>query len=234
MADAIEEVIDIQTISNGLNINIGTLNRRTVASMLLSAKRANELNHPVMLDAVGAGASNFRDDIIKTLLDNAHFSCIKGNISEIKALSNKNISSKGVDANILDKVNEENIDEVIKSTRVLAKETKSIVIITGEIDLIVSATKAWVVRNGCSMMGNITGSGCMLSSLMASFISANVDNIVDAAAAAVITMGIAGEKANEKMIKTESGNSSYRNYLIDEIFKFNATDLESRGRYELR
>lgn len=234
MADAIEEVSDIQTISSGLNINIGTLNSRSVASMVKSAKKANELNHPVMLDAVGAGASSFRDETIKLLLETVQFSCIKGNISEIKALSNKTISSKGVDANILDKVNENNIDDIIKSTRKLVKETKSIIIITGEIDLIVSDTKACVIRNGCSMMSNITGSGCMLSSLIASFISANNDNLFDATATAVIIMGIAGERAKEKMIKIDGGNSSYRNYLIDEVFKFSVTDIKDRGKYEIR
>ncbi len=233
MADAIEEASDIQSISSGLNINIGTLNSNTVKSMIASGKMANKLGHPVLLDAVGSGASPFRDDTVKLLLENIHFSIIKGNISEIKALSNKSALTKGVDANIADKVSDDNIEEVIAMAKDIAKKTSSVIMITGEIDLVVSFNKAFVIKNGCEMMGNITGSGCMLSSLCAAFISANTDNILESAASSVITMGIAGEKAYEKMLKSDSGNSSFRNYLIDEIFKFDISDFDRSAKYEL-
>ena len=56
MSDDQSEVEEITTICGGLNINIGTLNKRTIESMLLAGKRANALNHPAVLDPVGAGA----------------------------------------------------------------------------------------------------------------------------------------------------------------------------------
>ena len=86
MADDKEEVAEITTICSGLNINIGTLNSRTIASMLIAGKRANELNHPVVLDPVGAGASKLRTETAMQLLREVKFSVIRGNISEIKNL----------------------------------------------------------------------------------------------------------------------------------------------------
>ena len=87
MADDKEEVAEITTICSGLNINIGTLNSRTIASMLIAGKRANELNHPVVLDPVGAGASKLRTETAMQLLEDVKFSVIRGNISEIKTLA---------------------------------------------------------------------------------------------------------------------------------------------------
>ena len=46
MADDAAEVEDITTICGGLNINIGTLNSRTITSMLLAGKKANLLDTP--------------------------------------------------------------------------------------------------------------------------------------------------------------------------------------------
>ena len=87
MADDKDEVSDIQTICGGLNINIGTLNSRTIESMLLAGKRANELGHPVVLDPVGAGASKLRTETANQLLKEVRFTVIRGNISEIKTLA---------------------------------------------------------------------------------------------------------------------------------------------------
>ncbi|HWT27027.1 MAG TPA: hydroxyethylthiazole kinase, partial [Mobilitalea sp.] len=88
MADDRLEVEEITSISNALVINIGTLNERTVDSMLAAGRKANELNHPVILDPVGAGASRLRTDTVKRLLSEVKFSVIRGNISEIKAVYN--------------------------------------------------------------------------------------------------------------------------------------------------
>ena len=104
MADDKDEVSDIQTICGGLNINIGTLNSRTIESMLLAGKRANELGHPVVLDAVGAGASKLRTETANQLLKEVRFTVIRGNISEIKTLALGNGTTKGVDADLADRV----------------------------------------------------------------------------------------------------------------------------------
>ena len=87
MADDAEEAEEITAICGGLNINIGTLNQRTIPAMHLAGKKANELGHPVVLDPVGAGASKLRTNTAKALLEDIHFTVLRGNISEIKTLA---------------------------------------------------------------------------------------------------------------------------------------------------
>lgn len=232
MADEIKEVEDIQTICSGLNINIGTLNERVIDSMIVAGKTANKLDHPVLLDPVGFAASKFRTESTLKLIDNIQFSVIKGNISEIKSLSTDSKSSFGVDACDDDKVTDSNLKEVISFAKSLSKSTGSVIVITGEMDLIADDKSAVIVRNGDSMMSSITGSGCMLSSLITAFISANKGDIFNAAASAVVCMGIAGEKAAKTVRDNKLGFSSFRTNLIDEISRLVEDDIETRGNYE--
>ena len=102
MADDAAEVEEITAICGGLNINIGTLNSRTVTSMLLAGKKANQLGHPVVLDPVGAGASRLCTDTAYRLLRDVKFAVIRGNISEIKTLASGAGTTKGVDADVAD------------------------------------------------------------------------------------------------------------------------------------
>ena len=135
MADDKEEVADITTICAGLNINIGTLNSRTISSMLIAGKRANELNHPVVLDPVGAGASKLRTKTAMQLLEEVKFSVIRGNISEIKTLASGSGTTKGVDADVADKVTEDNLDDVVAFAKSFAEKTGAVIAITGSIDI---------------------------------------------------------------------------------------------------
>ncbi|MEG1849938.1 MAG: hydroxyethylthiazole kinase, partial [Oscillospiraceae bacterium] len=100
MSDEIAEVEEITSLCGGLNLNIGTLNRRTIESMLCAGKKANALSHPVILDPVGAGASTLRTQTAHRLLDALHFAVIRGNVSEIKALALGSETTKGVDADL--------------------------------------------------------------------------------------------------------------------------------------
>ena len=142
-------------------INIGTLNERTVASMIKAGKMANHLNHPVVLDPVGAGASKLRTNTAKKLLEEINFSVIRGNISEIKALAMNMTSTQGVDANINDIVTAENLNEVISFAKKFSQETGAVIAITGAIDIVANQEKTYVITNGCAMMSRITGTGCM-------------------------------------------------------------------------
>ena len=100
MADDAAEVEDITTICGGLNINIGTLNSRTIESMLKAGKKANALGHPVVLDPVGAGASALRTETAYRLLDEVRFTVIRGSISEVKTLASGAGTTKGADADV--------------------------------------------------------------------------------------------------------------------------------------
>lgn len=233
MADDKDEVVDITTICAGLNINIGTLNSRTILSMLIAGRRANELNHPVVLDPVGAGASKLRTETAMQLLEEVKFAVIRGNISEIKTLASGSGTTKGVDADVADKVTEENLDDVIAFAKAFAKTTGSVIVITGAIDIVADGKKAYCIRNGHPMMSSITGTGCQLSAMTAAFVTANPDHLLEAAAAAVSVMGYAGELAHKRLTEMD-GNSTYRNYIIDAIYNMTPEMLKKGAKYEVR
>ena len=233
MSDDIDDVCDITAVCSALNINIGTLNQRTIPSMLAAGKESNKLNHPVLLDPVGAGASRLRTETAKKLIDEVHFSVIKGNISEIKTLALGIGTTKGVDADIADSVTEKTIDNVICFAREFSEKTGAVIVITGATDLVVDKTKAFIITNGNAMMSKITGTGCMLSAMMSAYIGANPDNIPEACAAAVCAMGLCGEKAFDRLGEKD-GNSTYRNMLIDEIYNLDAQTLRKGAKYEMR
>ncbi len=233
MSDEPDDVVDITSICGGLNINIGTLNKNSIEAMFLAGKRANELDHKVLLDPVGAGASKLRTDTAVKLMDEVHFTGIRGNISEIKTLAQGSGTTKGVDADVADAVTEESLDSAVKFAKDFAKKSGSIVAITGAIDLVADADRCFVIRNGRPEMGRITGTGCQLSGMMTAFLVANPDNLLEGAAAAVSTMGLAGEIGWENM-QDGDGNSTYRNRIIDAIYNMDGETLDKGAKYEVR
>ena len=233
MSDEPDDVEDITTICGGLNINIGTLNKRSIEGMYRAGRRAAALGHVVLLDPVGAGASALRTKTAVGLMDEIRFTVIRGNISEIKTLALGSGTTKGVDADVADAVTEESLDGAVKFARELAAKTGAIIAITGAIDLVADADRCYVIRNGRPEMGRITGTGCQLSGMMTAFLVANPDTPLDAAAAAVCTMGLAGEIGWSRMQEGD-GNSTYRNRIIDAIYNMDGAALDAGAKYEIR
>lgn len=233
MSDDADDVEDITSICGGLNINIGTLNKNTIPSMFLAGKKANALCHIVLLDPVGAGASRLRTDTANRLMQEVRFDAVRGNISEIKTLCTGSGSTKGVDADAVDAVTEANLDNGVQLVKTFAAQTGCIIAVTGAIDLVSDGERCWCIRNGRAEMSRITGTGCQLSALMTAFLVANPDRKLDAAAAAVCMMGLAGEIGWANM-QPGDGNSTYRNRIIDAIFNMTGDALEEGAKYELR
>ena len=231
MSDEPLDVVDIQTICGGLVLNIGTLNERTIAGMHAAAKRATELAHPVVLDPVGAGASALRTDTASELLDAYAISVIRGNMSEMKALAGAASSTRGVDVNPDDAVTDDNIVESAAFARNMAATTGAVVAITGAIDLVANAERAYAIRNGAPIMGRITGTGCMLSCVAAAYAVANRDQLLEAVVAAVAGHGVAGEMARARMQPVD-GNGSFRTYLLDALYNINGDALKAVARVE--
>lgn len=233
MSDDADDVEDITSICGGLNINIGTLNKNTIPSMFLAGKKANALGHIVLLDPVGAGASRLRTDTANRLMQEVRFDAVRGNISEVKTLCTGSGSTKGVDADAVDAVTEANLDNGVQLVKTFAAQTGCIIAVTGAIDLVSDGKRCWCIRNGRAEMSRITGTGCQLSALMTAFLVANPDRKLDAAAAAVCMMGLAGEIGWANM-QPGDGNSTYRNRIIDAIFNMTGDALEEGAKYELR
>ncbi len=233
MSDDIRDVEDITTICGGLNINIGTLNQNTIPAMLLAGKKANALKHVVLLDPVGAGASRLRTETALQLIREIQFDVIRGNISEIKTLASGSGNTKGVDADVADAVTEETLEQAIAFVKTFAKQTGSIIAVTGAIDLVADGNTCYVIRNGRPEMGKITGTGCQLSGMMTAYVTANPEDKLKAAAAAVVVMGLGGEIGYANM-QPADGNSTYRNRIIDAIYNMDGETLEQGAKYEIR
>ena len=233
MADDAAEVEDITSLCAGLNLNIGTLNSRTIPSMLLAGHTANRLGRPVVLDPVGAGASHLRTETALRLLREVKFTVIRGNISEIRTLAAGSGTTKGVDADTADKVTDETLDKTVAFAKAFAARTGAVVAVTGAIDIVADGERAFCIRNGHPMMSAVTGTGCQLSALTAAFVTANPGHPLEAAAAAVCAMGLAGDAAHSRLSRLD-GNATYRNYIIDAIFNMTPEQLEEGARYEMR
>jgi len=234
MADDKAEVEEITSISNALVINIGTLNARTVEAMVKAGIRANELKHITVLDPVGAGASRLRTATTFELLEKIKFSVIRGNISEIRTIASGSGSTKGVDANVSDAITEENLDEAVNFAKALSKRTGSVIAVTGKTDIVADSQKAFIIRNGHGLMSKITGTGCMLTTVIAAYCAANPDRMLEATAAAICAMGLCGELAYDLVDRNNAGTSSYRMYLIDYMSKMNFETLQGGMKIESR
>lgn len=233
MSDETEDVEDITSLCGGLNINIGTLHKTSIEGMFRAGRRANELGHPVVLDPVGAGASALRTDTALSLMNELRLSAVRGNISEIRTLAEGGGNTKGVDADISDAVTESTLDEAVAFVKTFARNAGCIIAVTGAIDLVSDGTVCYVIRNGRPEMGKITGTGCQLSGVMTAYLAANPDRRLEAAAAAVCMMGVAGETGWSRM-RNGDGNATYRNRIIDAVYNMTGDELEKGAKYELR
>ncbi|MER2014137.1 MAG: hydroxyethylthiazole kinase [Methanobrevibacter sp.] len=237
MAEDIEEVEEITTISSALVINIGTLTKLQIESMKLSAKTANKTDTPIILDPVGVGVSKLRNDTTIDLIENYDIATIRGNISEIKAIAkltgliDENNTAKGVDVNIDDIITEENIEANGRIIKELAAKLNTTILASGPIDILSDGKTTVAIYNGDDMMPLITGSGCMLSTIVGSCVGGS--SPLEGSLVAILAMNIAGEKARAKVDEKDEGTGSFRAYLIDYLYKTDAESLASESKIRI-
>lgn len=231
MSEDIREVAESVCGASALVCNMGAID--FVDSMLLAGSKANSLGKPVVLDPVAAGGTQLRRDMAQRLLNGVHFSAIRGNASEIRYLAGQQTPGSGVDVRAGDAVTEDNLPEAVAITEALARKLGSVIAISGVLDVISNGEQTVVLRNGCATMARITGSGCMLTSMIGAFCGAMPEDPFSATVAAMAVMGIAGEQAEERRIKNGTGNATFRNDLIDAVFNMTETQLLEGIRYEV-
>ena len=210
--------------------NMGAIDK--VDSMILAGKAANRLGIPVVLDPVGAGGTQLRRDAVKRLLDEVHFTVIRGNASEIRYLAGQQSAGSGVDVSDVDEITERNLESAVSMAVELAERLETVIAVSGKFDVISDGKESCVLNNGCATMARITGSGCMLTALIGAFCGGN-RNYFSAACSAVAAMGICGEIAEEKRIRNGTGNATFRTDLIDAVFNLTEEQLEEGVRYEI-
>jgi hydroxyethylthiazole kinase len=222
MADDQAEAAEMTAIASALVLNIGTLNARTIQSMLAAGKRANQLGIPVVLDPVGVGATTLRNDTAAGLIQEIQIAVLRGNMSEIKTLAGLAAKTRGVDSM-------EDTAGGREIARKLAEKLRCTVVITGPQDIISDGLRTGLIDNGHPMLAKVTGTGCMATSLIGCYCGVTKDYYL-AAGAGITTMGLAGERAVASLTPAD-GIGTFKVRLMDWISKLSAADLLEGGKF---
>ncbi|MDD3570426.1 MAG: hydroxyethylthiazole kinase [Lachnospiraceae bacterium] len=216
-----DEVGEMTALSNALVLNLGTPDFSRFDTVTLSGKTANQLSIPVILDPVGIGATSFRQNGIKHLLNQVSPSVIKGKASEIKTLTGLVISkNKVIDS-------EESMDtaniEVIKS---FALSLNAVVAITGKVDYITNGTQLIKINRGTEMFTYISGAGCITSSVIGAFCAVEKDTLL-ATVCAIYAVNICGEKAAKEC----NGPADFKIKLINALYALHSEEIMEKEIY---
>ena len=218
MAHSLDEVEDIISISSSLVINMGTLSELWVDSMIKAGKKANELKKPIVFDPVGIGASSYRTEIAKEIIEKTSPCVIRGNASEIMVLAQLSSVTKGVDSTAK---TVEALDGAIQ----LSKELNNTVVVSGETDYIVTRNKVSSVNNGREIMSKVTGMGCTATSVIGASVAVE-DDVHEAAVFSMALMGVAGEIAESK----SNGPGSFQISFLDTLSSISSKIISDNAR----
>jgi hydroxyethylthiazole kinase len=210
MAHWASEMEEMTAIAGALVINIGTLDADWIEGMKAAGLAASRRGTPIVLDPVGAGATSQRTKAAWEIIDLCHPTIIRGNGSEIMALVDAGIKSKGVDSSA-------SSDDALAAARKLASETGAVVVISGETDYITDGSEVYTVEGGDPIMTSVTGMGCTSTALVGAF-AAVEPNAMVAATAAMAVMSLVGERA----AANARGNGSMQVQFLDELYNLTA------------
>jgi hydroxyethylthiazole kinase len=220
MAHAEEEMADMVGIASALVLNIGTLSKEWIKSMFKAAEAAAKRGIPIVIDPVGAGATPFRTATVQSLVAAVKPAIIRGNASEIMAVYGGGAKTKGVDSS-------EASRDAVSAAKALNSSSGAVVCISGATDYIVSGNEIHKIANGHPMMTRVTGLGCTATALCGAFAAVN-RNYAQAAAQAMVVMGIAGEMAAEGA----QGPGSLQLRFLDALYQLDRGAIEQRIRLE--
>jgi hydroxyethylthiazole kinase len=219
MAHAQEEVEEMAGLAGALVLNIGTLSPRWVEAMLLAGKAANERDVPVVLDPVGAGATRYRTDTVKRILDEVKVTVLRGNQGEVATLV-------GVEAEVRGVESIEVGGEAAELARAAACNLSLVASVTGPVDHVSDGSTVLAVANGHELLAAVTGTGCMSSAITGCFLAAKPDAPLEAAAEALAVFGVAAEDAADGA----KGPGSFHVGLYDALAALQPESLDDRAR----
>ncbi|TML16830.1 MAG: hydroxyethylthiazole kinase [Actinobacteria bacterium] len=188
MAHAREEVEEMVGLAGALVLNIGTLSPHWIDAMLLAGKAANARDVPVVLDPVGAGATRYRTDTARRILDEVKVTVLRGNQGEVATLV-------GVDAEVRGVESIEVGGDAADLARAAARSLSLVASVTGPVDHVSDGDRVLAIANGHELLAAVTGTGCMSSTITACFLTAKPVPPLEAAVEALATFGVAAEDA---------------------------------------
>ena len=213
MAHWVSEMEEMTAIAGALVLNIGTLDDKWIDAMVVAGMAALRRGTPIVLDPVGVGATSQRTEAAMKIIEHCRPTIIRGNASEIMALVDANVKSKGVDSSA-------SSDDALESAKRLAVDTGAVVVISGAIDYITNGTDVYTVEGGNPIMTSVTGMGCTSTAIVGAF-AAVVEDPMVAATAAMAVMSLAGERAAEYSL----GNGSMQVNFLDELYNLRSLDF---------
>lgn len=220
MAHAPEEMEDIVRIANSVVINIGTLSTPWIESMMLASRLALAGGKPLVLDPVGAGASALRSSTAQTLLLSSRPTVVRGNASEILALSPVGGMTRGVDSI-------HSMDDAQDAAKKIASAQGTVVAVTGERDLVTDGTRSLVVTGGHPLLAYVTGTGCAASVVVGAFLAVGTDPVLSTAAGLAF-FGLAGERA----AKETAAPGSFWTGVLDALYSITPDELAASARIQ--
>ena len=217
-ASELEELIDL---CSALVINIGTLEKETIKSMLLGMEIAKTKGKPVVIDPVGSGATKLRTDTVKQLFDKGDRAnlIIRGNASEIGSLASTEFTTKGVDS-------QHQTSDVMAVIESILKYAK-VIVVSGEVDLVVDETHRYYLSNGHKMMAQVTGMGCTLSAIIGAFTGIEQDKLLSALQGCAV-MGVIGEWVGEQA----KGPGEFQKLFYDMLYLLDEKTVQERLKWQ--
>jgi len=206
-------------VAGALVLNIGTLSSHWVEAMLIAGRAANAAGAPIVLDPVGAGATRYRTETAKRLLDELDVAVVRGNSAEIATLAGIQAEIRGVEAIGAEAGGEQLAREAARSLGVVAA-------VTGPVDHVSDGERVIAVANGHALLGTVSGTGCMSTAVTGCFLAVRREAPLDGAAEALAAFGVAGEDA----AAGARGPGSFHVALYDALYNLEPSVLDERAR----
>lgn len=220
MAEHPEEVAEITGNAQALLLNLGNITDARMLSMQRAALAAKERKIPIVLDAVGVSCSKMRREYLQEFLRVCVPTVIKGNYSEIHALSQSDYRTPGVDAD-----HELTEGAVNHSAVILARRYSCMVLASGKTDILTDGVRLVHIRNGTPLLSRITGTGCLLGALAAACLTVQPD--LDGLVTACAMLGISGERA-----QTPQGTGTFGARLLNALSTLQGADILNNTKME--
>ena len=221
MAHAREEVEEMVGLASALVLNIGTLSEHWIEAMLLAGRAANARGVPIVLDPVGAGATRYRTDTAKRLLDELRFAVVRGNAGEVATLV-------GVEAEVRGVESIGGAGDPAELAREAARALGIVAAVTGRVDHVSDGDQVIGVANGHELLAAVSGTGCMATAITGCFLAVKADAPLEAAAEALVAFGVAGEDA----ATDARGPGTFHANLYDALARLDPDTLDSRAKLQ--
>ncbi len=220
MAHAPQEVEEMASVAGALVLNIGTLSEPWIYGMLLAGAAANRARVPVVLDPVGAGATRYRTETARRLLDELEIAVVRGNAAEVATLAGQEAEIRGVES-----VGAAAGPELAEAA---ARALGCVAAVTGPVDHISDGERGCAIANGHELLGTVTGTGCMATAMTGCFLAVRPEAPLKAAAEALVAFGVAAEDA----AAGARGPGSFHVALYDALAALDPDTLDARAKVE--